>query len=167
MPAKQLVPVLFLASAVSDFYIPFDLLPEHKMQSRQLNSIAKEAETTEGSGNNQRTPELVISLFKTPKLLSLVRALAPDLKMVTFKLETDESILEQKVLNSFHENQSDFIVGNLLQTKESQIIVYKKLTPGNQQAVTEFDSRKEISLEIGEEVGSIERKLVQYLEINF
>lgn len=43
MPDKKIVPVLFLASAVSDFYIPFDLLPEHKMQSRQVNPIAKES----------------------------------------------------------------------------------------------------------------------------
>ena len=60
------------------------------------------------------SPALTINLYKTQKLLSLVRQLAPELVMVSFKLETDANILEKKVEKSFEENGSDFIIGNLL-----------------------------------------------------
>jgi len=70
-----------------------------------------------------------------------VRAIAPHLKMVTFKLETDEKILEKKVLNSFAENHSDFIVGNLLQTKDSSVIVYKRSSGDSSQEEVFIENR--------------------------
>lgn len=46
--------------------------------------------------------------------------------MVSFKLETDAQILDQKVQKAFKENSSDHIVGNLLGTRDREIWIYDK-----------------------------------------
>ncbi|XP_075232098.1 phosphopantothenoylcysteine synthetase isoform X2 [Lycorma delicatula] len=69
--------MLYLAAAVSDFYIPPNEMSEHKIQSR------------DGA--------LVISLHLVPKILQpLVNAWVPNAFVISFKLETDESILISK-----------------------------------------------------------------------
>jgi phosphopantothenate---cysteine ligase (ATP) len=112
----QKKPILYLAAAVSDFYIPYDILPEHKIQSRDIKPEPLSSDQTVEVKNHDEnlSPALTIHLYKTQKLLSLVRQLAPELVMVSFKLETDANILEKKVEKSFEENGSDFIIGNLL-----------------------------------------------------
>lgn len=100
---------LYLAAAVSDFYLPYSSMPEHKIQSRSL-----------GNG-------LTIELKNSPKLLKEVRKLSKGFIMVSFKLETDEEILDSKVEKSFNEYSSDFIVGNLLQSKDFEVYLYKKV----------------------------------------
>eukprot|EP00798_Chlamydomonas_sp_ICE-L_P011496 gene11496-34213_t len=66
--------MFYLAAAVSDFYIPWSELAEHKIQS---------------SGG-----PLALSLHKVPKMLGLLtQQWAPKAMVVSFKLETDPDIL--------------------------------------------------------------------------
>lgn len=82
--------LLYLAAAVSDFYIPSDMMPTHKMQS----------------GHGAPT----ISLQLVPKMLApLVSLWVPDAFVVSFKLETDENLLIVKSrdsLNKYKHNVS-------------------------------------------------------------
>ena len=101
-------PILYLCAAVSDFYIPFEEISEHKIQSRA------------------QEDGMAMKLKKSPKILKNIREISQNFVMVSFKLETDPEILEDKVMKSFKEYQSDWIVGNLLQTKDTEITLYKK-----------------------------------------
>ena len=67
--------LVYLAAAVSDFYIPNENLPKHKIQS---------------NGN-----DLHIALKPVPKLLGMLKKSWCKLAfVVSFKLETDENLLE-------------------------------------------------------------------------
>lgn len=96
--------LLYLAAAVADFYIPADQMPEHKMQS--------------GDGPP------VISLQLVPKMLSpLTSVWSPQAFVVSFKLETDASILVKKskaALNKYHHK---LVIGNLLHSRKYQVIL--------------------------------------------
>lgn len=75
--------VLYLAAAVSDFYVPQDDMPQHKIQS--------------GAGAPKISMQLV------PKMLApLVSSWVPEAFVVSFKLETDESLLIAKSRDSLN-----------------------------------------------------------------
>ncbi|KAL1140165.1 hypothetical protein AAG570_000097 [Ranatra chinensis] len=77
LAALQQKALIYLAAAVSDFYVPCDRIPTHKMQSE------------EGAP--------VISLQLVPKVLQpLVSMWVPKAFVVSFKLETDEKLLVDK-----------------------------------------------------------------------
>lgn len=116
------VPILYFASAVSDFFIPYSKIPEHKIQSRSTPIQTN----NEGDSGEYGPPVLNLELYKTPKLLKVVREVAHNLKMITFKLETDASILNEKVLQNFEESKSDYVVGNLLQDKDLHVILFER-----------------------------------------
>lgn len=82
--------LLYLAAAVSDFYIPASQMPCHKIQS---------------SGG-----PLSLSLQLVPKMLApLVTTWAPNAFIVSFKLETNEKLLETKSkesLEKYHHHVS-------------------------------------------------------------
>lgn len=96
--------MLYLAAAVSDFYIPADRMPEHKIQS--------------ASG------ALKLSLELTPKMLKpLVKHWAPEAFVVSFKLETDESILISKAQTALEQYQHKVVVGNVLESRKTKVVV--------------------------------------------
>jgi phosphopantothenate-cysteine ligase len=84
--------LLYLAAAVSDFYIPASQMPCHKIQS---------------SGG-----PLSLSLQLVPKMLApLVTIWAPNAFIVSFKLETNETLLETKSkesLEKYHHHVRPF-----------------------------------------------------------
>jgi len=87
--------VILAAAAVSDFYIPFHEMSEHKIQS--ING------------------PLTIQLQQVPKILGLITSSwAPKSFLVTFKLETDPSILEKKSLDALNKYHHKLVIGNLL-----------------------------------------------------
>lgn len=97
--------VIYACAAVSDYYIPDEDLSEHKIQSGQ--------------------DELIIRLKPVPKVLGLIKKqFAPDAFLVSFKLETDEQILEEKCRKSAENYHQDVIIGNILQTRQSQVKIY-------------------------------------------
>lgn len=95
--------MLYLAAAVSDFYIPGDKMPTHKMQS----------------GHGAPT----ISLQLVPKMLApLVSLWVPHAFVVSFKLETDESLLIAKSRESLNKYKHHLVIANLMQTRKHRVV---------------------------------------------
>lgn len=95
--------VLYLAAAVSDFYIPQDLMPTHKMQS----------------GEGAPT----ISLQLVPKMLAPLASLwVPHAFVVSFKLETDEKLLIAKARDSLSKYRHKLVIANILQTRKHRVV---------------------------------------------
>ncbi|XP_017849452.1 phosphopantothenate--cysteine ligase [Drosophila busckii] len=95
--------VLYLAAAVSDFYIPEDMMPTHKMQS----------------GDGAPT----ISLQLVPKMLAPLASLwVPLAYVVSFKLETDENLLIVKARDSLNKYKHKLVIANVLQTRKHRVV---------------------------------------------
>jgi phosphopantothenoylcysteine synthetase/decarboxylase len=93
--------MFMLAAAVSDFYVPWGQLPEHKIQS------------ADGA--------LTLTLTNVPKCLGLLRQQwAPGAFFVSFKLETDEAILHRKAREAIAKYGVHAVVANLLQTRKDR-----------------------------------------------
>lgn len=100
--------LIYACAAVSDYYIPNDELTEHKIPS----------------GQN----ELTIHLKPVPKCLGFIKGeYVPDAFVVSFKLETDEKILEEKCLQSAEKYNQDIIIGNMLKTRTNQVRIYERM----------------------------------------
>lgn len=107
--------LFYLAAAVSDFFIPRDRMAEHKIQSSE---VAKQK--NEGS----KSKRLVVDLDPVPKFLHrLVDGWAPDNSMiVSFKLETDPSLLVQKAQTALRSYSHHLVIGNLLSTRKWEVV---------------------------------------------
>nr|KAG5701534.1 hypothetical protein BaRGS_024784 [Batillaria attramentaria] len=126
--------MLYLAAAVSDFYIPSNMMPEHKIQSSN--------------------GPLQLSLQLVPKMLTpLVKDWTPQAFVISFKLETDKSILIRKARKALEEYQHKVVVANVLDTRKTEVVLVTN------------DSEEPIRL-TQEEVANgteIEEKLIQTL----
>ncbi|TPX41223.1 phosphopantothenate---cysteine ligase (CTP) [Synchytrium endobioticum] len=92
----------YLAAAVSDFYIPASKMVEHKIQS--------------GDG------ALSLQLDQVPKIIKpLVKEWATKGLIVSFKLETDPTILEDKARRALIRYGHQIVIGNILSTRKSQV----------------------------------------------
>jgi phosphopantothenate-cysteine ligase len=99
--------IIYLAAAVSDYYIPLDRLSEHKIQSSDEN--------------------LQITLYPVPKELYKIKSeWNPNCFLISFKLETDQNILFQKCKSSLEKTNSDYILANILQSRYDQVFLYSK-----------------------------------------
>ncbi|KAK9478588.1 DNA/pantothenate metabolism flavoprotein [Lipomyces japonicus] len=97
--------LFYLAAAVSDFFIPPSRIPEHKIQSK-------------GGGN-----KLVMDLDPVPKFLNrLVEKWAPSAMIISFKLETDPTILIFKAEQALERYSHQLVIGNLLQTRKTEVV---------------------------------------------
>jgi phosphopantothenate-cysteine ligase len=86
--------VLYLAAAVSDFYIPKDEMSVHKIDSAE---------------------KLTLELSQVPKLLGRIKnEWAPDAFLVSFKLETDPSLVIPKAQKAIEKYGVDLVVANQL-----------------------------------------------------
>jgi phosphopantothenate-cysteine ligase len=100
--------VLYLAAAVSDFYVPQEEMPKHKIQS---------------SGAPKISLELV------PKILKpLVSSWVPQAFVVSFKLETDDSLLIAKSRESLMKYNHRLVIANMLHTRKTRVVF---VTPSN------------------------------------
>mmetsp|Transcript_56498 Transcript_56498/g.132517 ORF Transcript_56498/g.132517 Transcript_56498/m.132517 type:complete len:331 (+) Transcript_56498:75-1067(+) len=88
--------IFLLAAAVSDFYIPADEMEGNKIQSSK--------------------DGLELRLRNVPKFLGLLRSWAPDAYIVSFKLETNENILQAKAAGAIKKYRVDAVVANNLLT---------------------------------------------------
>ncbi|GAV59311.1 DFP domain-containing protein [Cephalotus follicularis] len=96
--------MFYLAAAVSDFYVPWKSMAEHKIQS--------------GSGH------LDIRLVQVPKLLSVLRKeWAPMAFCISFKLETDSRILQEKAEMALRKYGMHVVVANELLTRKEEVFV--------------------------------------------
>ncbi|XP_045209920.2 phosphopantothenate--cysteine ligase-like [Mercenaria mercenaria] len=94
---------LYLAAAVSDFYIPKNKMPQHKIQS--------------SNGPLQLSLELV------PKMLeALVKNWVSSAYVVSFKLETDPNLLIVKAQQSLEKYEHQLVIGNILDTRKFEVV---------------------------------------------
>ncbi|XP_049630914.1 phosphopantothenate--cysteine ligase isoform X1 [Suncus etruscus] len=99
--------MFYLAAAVSDFYVPASEMPEHKIQS---------------SGG-----PLQITMKMVPKMLSpLVKDWAPKAFIISFKLETDPSIVIDRARNALDTYRHQVVVANILESRRSFVIIVTK-----------------------------------------
>ncbi|MCJ1425210.1 hypothetical protein MMC29_003098 [Sticta canariensis] len=100
--------LFYLAAAVSDFFVPRERMVEHKIQSSETSNHGK---------------KLVIDLYPVPKFLkSLVEGWAPQGMIVSFKLETDPSILVSKAQAALRRYAHHLVIGNLLSTRKWEVV---------------------------------------------
>lgn len=136
--------LLYLAAAVSDFYIPQDEISEHKIQSE--------------SG------PLTVQLQLVPKMLRpLVSVWGPELYVVSFKLETDEKKLIEKATAALRKYKHDLVIGNLLQTRREEVTLVTE-RESSLLRLTEHQKAEHIEIEklIVEEVCSRHRNFIKY-----
>lgn len=116
--------LFYLAAAVSDFFVPADRMVEHKIQSNEEfyqqnvanGEIKRPAARTDGKS-------LVIDLEPVPKFLKqLVDGWAPEGMIVSFKLETDPSILVEKAKYALQKYSHHLVIGNLLSTRKWEVV---------------------------------------------
>jgi phosphopantothenate---cysteine ligase (ATP) len=100
--------VVVLAAAVSDFYVPWRDLPEHKIQSSAHTEVGLE-----------------LTLKPVPKMLGEIkRVWCPSAFVASFKLETDVSILADKARQSLSRYGLDAVVANELTTRYDHVTIY-------------------------------------------
>ncbi|KAI1211846.1 DFP-domain-containing protein [Annulohypoxylon truncatum] len=142
--------LLYLAAAVSDFFVPPERMSEHKIQSTDAtDSLKKQGPTTitkepretpqqeeeafdnfDSSPAIPRSKRLIVDLDPVPKFLkNLVDGWAPEGMIVSFKLETDPAILVHKAKYSLERYQHHLVIGNLLSTRKWEVVF---VTPGHQ-----------------------------------
>ncbi|KAK3489413.1 DNA/pantothenate metabolism flavoprotein [Neurospora hispaniola] len=157
--------LLYLAAAVSDFFVPPDRMSEHKIQSTDAADLKKKLSSStatsaapsanpsaratpasgsvasrNGSGGTgvvdeetfdnfdssptvPRSKRLVVDLDPVPKFLkNLVEGWSPEGMIVSFKLETDPSILTLKAKYSLNRYQHHLVIGNLLSTRKWEVV---------------------------------------------
>ena len=101
--------LIYCAAAVSDFFLLPSAMSEHKIQSS-------------GAG-------LSLCLDPVPKCLaSACSQWAPEAYLVSFKLETDEKLLESKVRRAFQSGQQ-MVVGNPLQSYKDFVTIFTRSDP--------------------------------------
>lgn len=124
--------MFYLAAAVSDFFVPRDRMVEHKIQSNEEFSQTHAHETAHATARlpAARTEgrKLVIDLEPVPKFLKqLVDGWAPDGIIVSFKLETDPSILVKKAKYALEKYSHHLVIGNLLSTRKWEVVFVSRM----------------------------------------
>uniref|UniRef100_A0A7E4V2W9 DFP domain-containing protein n=1 Tax=Panagrellus redivivus TaxID=6233 RepID=A0A7E4V2W9_PANRE len=109
---------LYLAAAVSDFYIEHEKLPEHKIASN-------------GAG-------LDLKLTIAPKVIrGIVKNVVPDAFIVSFKLETNPELLVKKATRALEEYGHQVVVANMLKTRKRRVTF---ITPSSDPLPIDLDS---------------------------
>lgn len=109
--------LFYLAAAVSDFFVPADRMVEHKIQS------SEEFSQEESGAARMDGKKLSIYLDPVPKFLKLlVDGWAPRAMIVSFKLETDPSLLAVKAQSALQKYSHHLVIGNLLNTRKHEVL---------------------------------------------
>lgn len=96
--------LLYLAAAVSDFYVTSEKMPTHKIQSRD--------------------GDLNLTLSIVPKKLDkIVQQIVPEAYVVSFKLETDPAILIEKARGALEKYGHELVIANMLETRKQHVIL--------------------------------------------
>jgi phosphopantothenate-cysteine ligase len=99
--------IIYLAAAVSDFYLPKSEMPKHKIQSNQSDGLH-------------------LYLKPVPKLLGKVKAeWCPNAYVASFKLETDKNLLNTKCKQSLEKYKQNVVIGNLLEDRKNKVIIWQ------------------------------------------
>jgi len=145
--------LVYLAAAVSDFYVPTEKRVLHKIQSRdygirsQALSSSNMYSTTEeeNSGNDdivqlQSDNSLTLTLYPVPKIIPSLRAdWCPNAFVVSFKLETDPSILLQKSVIAMEKYNVHLVIGNELATRYEKVFILSRVGGSDDDDNNNFD----------------------------
>ncbi|MBN3277177.1 PPCS ligase, partial [Polyodon spathula] len=135
--------MFYLAAAVSDFYIPASEMPEHKIQSSDGPLQAGQPHSLLGS---------VITMKMVPKMLSpLVKDWAPKAFVISFKLETDPSILVGRARRALDMYRHQAVVANVLDTRRGYVVI---VTRDTQTELLLSDEEEQREVEIEEKIVS-------------
>ncbi|XP_062842285.1 phosphopantothenate--cysteine ligase [Trichomycterus rosablanca] len=119
--------MFYLAAAVSDFYIPASEMPEHKIQSSN--------------------GPLQISMKMVPKMLKpLVKDWAPQAFVISFKLETDPSILLERARRALDTYKHQVVVANVLDTRRGYVVIVTKDTQ-EELILTDEEVQRDVEIE--------------------
>ena len=119
--------LFYLAAAVSDFFVPKDRMEEHKIQSSEVGGQKSNESASSTPAANPATvtqgKKLIIDLDPVPKFLkALVDEWAPQGMIVSFKLETDPSLLVAKSQMALDRYRHHLVIGNLLSTRKWEVV---------------------------------------------
>ncbi|GFH25304.1 DFP domain-containing protein [Haematococcus lacustris] len=113
--------LFYLAAAVSDFYLPWAELAEHKIQSSEGGLDLQLRKRVWLSPLQSR---LVAGELQVPKMLGLLtRQWCPAAMVVSFKLETDTHILVAKASAALQAYGVHAVVANLLETRKDRVLL--------------------------------------------
>ena len=123
--------LFYLAAAVSDFFIPENRMAEHKIQateeynrSNSKSDGALENHSGAPLAAKMNGKRLVVDLEPVPKFLRLLTAgWAPGCMIISFKLETDPSLLLTKAKDALAKYQHHLVIGNLLATRKWEVVL--------------------------------------------
>lgn len=117
--------LFYLAAAVSDFFVPADRMVEHKIQSsEEFHDQTSNGDAGEPPAAHMDGKKLVIDLDPVPKFLKqLVDAWAPKAMIISFKLETDPSLLSEKCESALKKYSHHLVIGNLLRTRKFEVLL--------------------------------------------
>ena len=133
--------LLYLAAAVSDFYIPSVEMPEHKLQS------------------SAGAPAVKLQLV--PKMLKpLVKHWVPQAFIVSFKLETDPDLLVSKAERALETYGHNLVIGNILETRKHRVVLISGKGKAEEIVIDERDQSVEIEELIVEELNKRHRGFV-------
>ncbi|KAK3690992.1 Phosphopantothenate--cysteine ligase cab2 [Vermiconidia calcicola] len=116
--------LFYLAAAVSDFFVPAERMVEHKIQSSEEFHIRQpNGATGQPPAAHMEGKQLLIDLDPVPKFLKmLVDRWAPQSMIISFKLETDPSILAEKARSALKKYSHHLVIGNLLNTRKWEVV---------------------------------------------
>ncbi|KAK3691502.1 Phosphopantothenate--cysteine ligase cab2 [Vermiconidia calcicola] len=116
--------LFYLAAAVSDFFVPAERMVEHKIQSSEEFHVRQPNGTTgQPPAAHMEGKQLLIDLDPVPKFLKLlVDRWAPQSMIISFKLETDPSILAEKARSALKKYSHHLVIGNLLNTRKWEVV---------------------------------------------
>ena len=123
--------LFYLAAAVSDFFLPANRISEHKIQSAGGGEPEANGTSEPDEHKDMQGRKLVIDLDPVPKFLkSLVDGWAPEGMIVSFKLETDPSLLVSKAQQALKKYSHHLVIGNLLSRRKWEVVF---VAPGNEE----------------------------------
>ncbi|CAB9498935.1 Phosphopantothenate--cysteine ligase 1 [Seminavis robusta] len=137
--------LVYLAAAVSDYYIPQHEKSQHKIQS--------------DSGS------ITLHLRPVPKTMGLLRdAWAPDAFCVSFKLETDSNILRKKAERAVQKYNCHLVIGNLLHTRYQKVSILAPPELGNHTTdVTEWPMHEVVKPHPQQQQDSLESAIIDFV----
>ncbi|WVN85938.1 uncharacterized protein L203_101095 [Cryptococcus depauperatus CBS 7841] len=110
--------LFYLAAAVSDFFLPDDKVAEHKIQS--------------GKGT------LSLEMDQVPKVLRpLVEQWTPEAYVVSFKLETDPTLLIPKSRAALSQYGHQLVIGNDLHRRKYEVVFVERAVPSHAPSLSE------------------------------
>ncbi|KAL5964884.1 Phosphopantothenate--cysteine ligase CAB2 [Taenia solium] len=118
--------LLFLTAAVSDFFIPRDHLPQHKLHASQTLKWTGSDCIQYGTDGS-----LTLHLSPVPKVLGLISTKwATSTMVVSFKLETDASLVLDRAKAALKRYRTHAVIANLLQTRKQEAWLIHELDGG-------------------------------------